>query len=154
MKNSTQPPPNPTLSIDIKLRKILRLKCSFVLIFRHPFKCRLVTTTMLSFNPIPSQLSFINLQLVYICITTTEKILEYAMKKSNYITYVLLYSLYSSFMASCRQSHFSGCEGSKQRRKWVFFLLILENNSCFIMSHYILRLAQADKLGGLNKSWW
>ena len=100
MKNSTQPPPNPTLSIDIKLRKILRLKCSFVLIFRHPFKCRLVTTTMLSFNPIPSQLSFINLQLVYICITTTEKILEYAMKKSNYITYVLSYSLYSSFMAS------------------------------------------------------
>lgn len=77
-------------AIDIKLRKILRLRYSFVLIFRHPHKCSLGDSTEEdnAFIPTPPALShpstklFANLQLVYICITT-RKNLENATKRKH-----------------------------------------------------------------------
>lgn len=72
-------PKPPIHAIDIKLRRILRLRYSFVLIFRHPHKCSLGDNTkednaFIPSPPPPSTKLFANLQLVYICITTRKNL--------------------------------------------------------------------------------
>lgn len=82
---------NSTLVIDIKLREILRLKYSFVLIFRHPYKCILSDDTTKdntsSSNPFSTPWQFTA------AIKTEEswKCDEEKTQKSNYVTYVSMF---------------------------------------------------------------